>query len=42
MDNTMFGKLDTTEKKDIELLEEILEKKRNSNDLKDEIKPVSA
>ena len=43
MNMDLFGKLDTTEKKDIETLKKLMEEKRNKTDCPDnERKPVSA
>ena len=43
MDSNLFGKLDTTDKKDIEALEKIMEEKRKKGNTSEEIRePVSA
>lgn len=36
MEKTLFGKLDTTDKEDIEFLEKLMEEKRKIDDLPDE------
>ena len=43
MDKDLFGKLDTTDKKDIDVLEKLMKEKRNKeNTTKDTREPVSA
>ena len=43
MEKDLFGKLDTTDKKDIEILDKLMEEKRDSDGSSDKTRePVSA
>ena len=42
MEKDLFGKLDTTDKKDIEIFEKLMEEKRKEVNPPEDVKPFSA
>ena len=42
MEKDLFGKLDTTDKKDIEIFEKLMEEKRKEDNTPEDVKPFSA